>query len=67
MGYPMNKKIYQIGKNSSFLYSFLFYAYREAIVFLTIAILSLIGLANSVVDDESCDADNYGCVEWEIK
>ena len=49
------------------MYSFLFSAYREAIVFLTIAILSLMGLANSVVDDESCDVDNGVCVEWEIK
>ena len=48
------------------MFSF-FYSYREAIVFMAIAILSVMGLANSDADDESCDADNDGCVEWEIK
>ena len=46
---------------------FLFNDYREAIVFLAIAILSVMGLANSVVDEESCDVDNGGCVDREIK
>jgi len=40
---------------------------REAIVLLTMAILSIMGLANSIVGDESCDVGNDGCVEWEIK
>ena len=47
--------------------SSLFYAYREAIAFLIIAILSVMSLANSVVDDESCDIDTDGCVDREIK
>ena len=42
-------------------------AYREAIAFLIIAILSVMSLANSVVDDESCDIDTDGCVDREIK
>ena len=47
------------------MFSFLFCAYREAIVFLTIAFLSVMGLANSVVDDESCDSDNDDCEDWD--
>ena len=47
--------------------SSLFYAYREAIAFLIIAILSVMSLANSVVDDESCDIDTDGCVDREMK
>ena len=46
---------------------FVFYFYREAIAFLAMAILSFIGLAHSVADDESCDASQDGCEDWNVK